>query len=49
MSLQPGMRLGSYEVTAQLGQGGMGGTSDPRLLERGCFASNEGDEHDMSE
>ena len=24
MSLQPGTRLGSYEVTALIGQGGMG-------------------------
>ena len=24
MSLSPGTRLGSYEVTAQIGQGGMG-------------------------
>ena len=24
MSLQPGSRLGSYEVTAKIGQGGMG-------------------------
>ena len=24
MSLQPGTRLGSYEVTAQIGAGGMG-------------------------
>ena len=28
MSLQPGTRLGSYEVTALIGQGGMGEVYD---------------------